>query len=130
MEREEIKVPGSSSTRRILLVLWVPSADREGRALPDQDEWKNKALKLFGETFGGATAMPRAEGVWRDDEAGGRLIRDFPILVHCYVTEDQLQERKLLTKLANFCRRMGRDTRQGEVALLIDGVFHSFTDFG
>lgn len=115
-----------ASSRRVLIVLWVPSADRDGKTLPDQDEWKNKALELFGSTYGGATAMPRCDGIWRDDDADGALVRDFPIMVHCYATEEQAQDRKVLTKLAAFCKKMGRETRQGEVALLVDGVFHAF----
>ena len=49
-----------------LLVLFIPSADREGDALgkKEQKRWVHKALKLLGETLGGATAFPRGWGVW------------------------------------------------------------------
>lgn len=126
MATSQPTMQGSTSTRRVLIVLWIPSADRDGVTLSDQDQWKNKALEFFGQTFGGATAMPRADGVWRDDADGGRLVRDFPIMLHSYVTEAQAEDKKLLGKLASFCRKMGRETRQGEVALLVDGVFHGF----
>jgi hypothetical protein len=129
LQKIEPKLQGASSTRRVLIVLWIPSADREGRTLPDQDEWKSKSLEFFGTAYGGATAMPRAEGIWRDDDNGGNLVREFPILLHCYVTEDQAEDKKLLGKLGTFCRRLGKETRQGEIALLIDGVYHGFKNF-
>jgi len=126
MEQSEPKILGATSTRVVLIVLWVPSADRDGKALANQDEWKNKGLTFFGETYGGCTAMPRAEGIWRDDERDGNLVRDFPILLHCYVSEEQAHDKKLLAKLGVFIRKLGRDMKQGEVALLIDGRWHGF----
>jgi hypothetical protein len=107
MAKSKRKLLAATNSKRILMVLWIPSADREGRTLPDQDEWKNRALELFGAVFGGATAMPRAEGVWSDPEAGGRLVKDFPILIHCYVTEDQASDPEALRKVNAFCRKMG-----------------------
>ena len=59
MENAEHKIPGATASRRVLLVLFIPSADRAGKTLLNQDEWKSNALKFFGETYGGATAMPR-----------------------------------------------------------------------
>jgi hypothetical protein len=127
---DEPKIPGATATRRVLLVLFVPSADRDGKTLSNQDEWKRKALDFFGGTYGGSTAMPRAEGIWRDDEKSGNLVRDFPILVHCYMTEEQAQDKKLLVKLGAFCRKLGKEMNQGEVAVVLDGVFHTFSGFG
>jgi hypothetical protein len=125
----EPKIQGATSTRRVLMVLFIPSADRVGKTLLNQDEWKRNALEFFGSTYGGATAMPRAEGIWRDDENNGNLVPDFPILLHCYVTEEQASDKKLQAKLGTFCRKMGREMKQGEVALIIDGVFYTFSHF-
>src|SRR2546428_4864717 len=41
--------------------------------LVDHDYWVTEALSTFGALFRGATAYPRARGVWRDDEEGGAL---------------------------------------------------------
>ena len=114
----------------MLLVLFIPSADRDGKTLTNQDDWKKNAKEFFGATYGGATAMPRAEGIWRDDERGGALIPDFPVLLHCYMTEEQALDKKLQAKLGTFCRKMGKEMKQGEVALVLDGVFHTFSHFG
>ena len=71
-----------------------------------------------------------AEGIWRDDENGGALVPDFPILLHCYMTEEHASDKKLQAKVGAFCKRMGKEMRQGEVALILDGVFYSFSNFG
>lgn len=73
--------------------------------------------------------MPRAEGVWRDDEAGGRLVYDFPVLIECYISEEQAKALDSWRELGRFCRRMGKETKQGEVILLVDGHLHSFAGF-
>lgn len=129
MDEPEHKIAGASSTRRVLIVLWIPSVDRDGNNLPDQAKWTTAALDLFANLYGGATAMPPADGIWRDDDRGGKRIRESPILIHCYVTEEQANERKSQNRLGAFCRKMGKDTRQGEVVLLINGEWHSFKNF-
>ncbi|HEV3255807.1 MAG TPA: hypothetical protein VG013_02900, partial [Gemmataceae bacterium] len=52
-----------------LLVLFIPSADREGATLgkKEQKRWVGKAMKLLGQKLRGATAFPRGWGIWRDD---------------------------------------------------------------
>jgi hypothetical protein len=130
VSESEPTILGATATRRVLLVLFIPSADRDGKTLSTQDEWKQNAMQMFGKSYGGATAMPRAEGVWRDDENAGALVLDFPILLHCYMTEEQAQDKKLQAKVGAFCRKMGKEMRQGEVVLVLDGVFYSFTNFG
>ena len=49
--------------KSILMVLFVPSVERDGTTTIDQDYWVNEALETFGRLFGGATAFPKAEGV-------------------------------------------------------------------
>ena len=46
-----------SGERQDLLILIVPSHDRHEKPLRNQDEWANAALDLFGELYGGATAL-------------------------------------------------------------------------
>src|SRR5438874_2465787 len=76
-----------------LLVLFMPSADREGAALGkrEQKRWVRKALKLLGTNLGGATAFPRGWGVWRDNAQGGRLVWDRPVLIQCFTNEEALR---------------------------------------
>ena len=105
--------------RRVLLVLFVPSADRDGHPVAEQASWVDDALATLGTLFGGATAYPRARGVWRDDERDGALVFDEPVVMHCYTTPDDVEDEDKLGELARFCRRMGRETKQGEVGLVI-----------
>ena len=116
----------SSQVKRkaLLIVLFVPSVDRESRSI-DQAGWTRRTLEFLGGLFGGATAFPRAQGVWRDDERGGRLVWDEPVIVHCYASERDVKRRGTQLALGEFCRNMGRSTRQGEVGLIVDDVYHA-----
>ena len=103
----------------MLLVLFIPSTDRDGQPFPGQGEWVNQALSVLGALYGGATAYPKAQGVWRDDDRGGALVFDEPVVMHCYTTPEDIEDEAKLTQLGSFCRRMGRATNQGEVGLVI-----------
>ena len=107
-----------------LLVLFIPSADREGDSLgkKEQDRWVRKALKVLGEKMGGATAFPRGLGVWRDDARGGRLVWDKPVLVQCYTSEETLEQQA--GTLRGFLVEMGTETHQGAVGFVIDRDYY------
>jgi hypothetical protein len=77
--------------KRLLVVLFIPSVERDGFTEIDQDRWVDEALDLFGQVFGGATAYPRAKGVWRDDENAGRLVRDNPVVLHSYMEPEAIE---------------------------------------
>ena len=97
---------GATEQRKaLLIVLFVPSVDRESRPI-DQTAWTRRSLELLGRLFGGATAFPRAQGVWRDDERGGRLVWDEPVIVHCYAAARDVRGRANQTALGDFCREM------------------------
>jgi len=106
-----------TKTESTLLVLFIPSVDRDGVPI-DQDLWVEQALEMLGHEFGGATAFPRARGVWRDDVRGGQLVFDEPVVIQCYTNEKTLEERAL--RLRDFLVRMGAETNQGAVGLVID----------
>lgn len=116
--------------RRVLLVLFVPSADRDGAPVVEQAAWVIDALGTLGSLFGGATAYPKARGVWRDDERGGTLVFDEPVVMHCYTAPDDVEDEAKLADLGRFCRRMGRETNQGEVGLVIGDEYIAVRNFG
>ena len=116
--------------KQLLVVLFIPSVERDGVTAIDQNRWVTRALDLFGRVFGGATAYPRARGIWRDDAKGGKLVRDNPVVLHCYMAPEAIQDRDNLAALGAFCRRMGRETNQGEVGLVIADEYLAITDFG
>lgn len=107
-----------------LLVLFIPSADREGDPLgkKEQKRWVRKALKLLGQRFGGATAFPRGWGTWRDDAQGGRLVWDRPVLIQCFTGEAAIREHT--PALRAFLVDMGTATNQGAVACVLDRTMY------
>lgn len=116
--------------KRVLVVLFVPSVERDGLTAIDQEHWVTAALEELGRAFGGATAYPRARGVWRDDEQGGALVLDEPVVIHCYTTPADIQDPDNLAALGAFCRKMGREARQGEIGLVIGDEYFAIHDFG
>src|SRR5262245_1247858 len=110
-----------------LVVVFVPSKDRDGQAI-DQEHWVTEVLNTLGILFRGATGYPRGRGVWRDDQRGGTLIAEEPVIVFSYVAGDDLNQASLST-LYQTLARMGRDGRQGEVGLVLDGKYYGITDY-
>ena len=119
----------SSGRKRVLVVLFIPSVERDGLSAIDQPVWVDAALEMFGRVFGGATAFPKAKGIWRDDERGGTLIKDEPVVVHCYTTPGDIEDSRNLAALGGFCRRLGREAHQGEVGLVVGEEYFAIRDF-
>lgn len=57
------------------------------------------------------------------------LVEDEPVVIHCYTTPDDLNDPERLAQLGRFCRRMGRETHQGEVGLVIGDEYLAFRNF-
>ena len=108
---------GASKSESTLLVLFIPSRDRDGSPI-DQDRWVHEALEALGGLLGGATAFPQGRGVWRDDDRGGRLVYDEPVVIQCYTSEAAIENSA--PALREFLVRMGTETNQGAVGLVID----------
>src|SRR5215831_3197381 len=77
-----------------LVVVFVPSKDRDGKPI-DQERWVDEVLTTLGRLFRGATAYPRGRGVWRDDERGGTLLTEEPVIVFSYIAEAGLTTNAL-----------------------------------
>ena len=108
---------GAAKGQATLLVLFIPSVDRYSEPI-GQEVWVTRALETLGSCFGGATAFPKATGVWRDDERGGELVFDQPVIINCYTSEEALEEHVETLRL--FLTEMGTGTNQGAVGLVID----------
>ena len=110
-----------------LVVVFVPSKDRDGQPI-DQEYWVNEVLQTLGRLFRGATAYPRGKGVWRDDQRGGTLLTEEPVIVFSYVADPDLTTAAL-TDLYRTLSRMGREAKQGEIGVVIDGKYFGITDY-
>ncbi len=109
------------------IVLFIPDRSREDTPI-DQQYWVDEALNALGTIFRGATAFPPGRGVWRDDEAEGRLLKEQTVMVVSYA------DRKLLTgpafrSLRNFLHRFGREAHQGEVGVVIDSKYYGISRY-
>ncbi|HZU37040.1 MAG TPA: hypothetical protein VFA18_14060 [Gemmataceae bacterium] len=110
-----------------LIVVFVPSQDRDGQPI-EQEYWVDEVLTTLGQLFRGATAYPRGRGVWRDDERGGVLLNEEPIIVFSYVAEGALTVAAL-TDVYRTLSRMGRQANQGEIGIVIDGKYYAITQY-
>jgi hypothetical protein len=108
-------------------VLFIPSRDRDGEDI-DHDSWVTGALETLGTLFRGATAYPRARGVWRDDERGGTLRYEEPTIVTCYADPKAMTD-VARSQLRAFLHRLGRETNQGEVGIVIGDKYYGITEF-
>jgi len=115
--------------KRVLVVLFIPSVERDGTTPVDQERWVDRALAMFGRVFGGATAYPKAKGVWRDDDQDGVLVIDEPVVINCYTTPGEISDLANLAEIGAFCRLLGRNARQGEVGLVIGDEYFAIRDF-
>ncbi len=111
-----------------LVILFIPSKEKDGKDRNDQELWVDAAATLLSDLFGGATIMPPAQGAWLNPETG-QLIREAVVLVHCYVRGSQIDDPERLKALARFLHRMGAETNQGEVGIVIGDVFHRIRRF-
>jgi hypothetical protein len=109
------------------VVLFIPSKDRDGQEI-DQEYWVHEGLRVVGQAFRGGTAFPPGRGVWRDDERGGELLFETTVMILSFVNPADLTDAAVLS-LKAFLLRLGREGKQGEVGVVIDGVYYGFTRF-
>lgn len=110
-----------------LIVVFVPSLDRDGKPI-DQDHWVAEVLSALGRLFRGATAYPRGRGVWRDDERGGALLQEEPVIVFSYAATEDVTAASL-TELYRTLSKVGRQANQGEMGVVIDGKYYGITEY-
>jgi hypothetical protein len=108
--------------------LFVPSHDRDEKELKTRDLWADAALDLFAELFGGATAFDTYAGIYRD-KARAKDLKDRPILVESYIETERIRNLDVLNALVSFMKRLGKETKQAAVAVVITNVFHEITDY-
>jgi len=116
--------------RQDIVILIIPSHYKEGKTdkpLMNQEFWAGAAMDLFADLYTGATAFQTFQGIYKDTD--GEVYRDKPILIESYVERSRLVDETTLQQLLDFAKRMGRETRQKAVGLIINDVFHPITEF-
>ncbi|HWZ89945.1 MAG TPA: hypothetical protein VNW92_13880 [Polyangiaceae bacterium] len=53
------RMPLLPGGKRVLVVLFVPSVERDGKTAVDQDLWVRRSLEMFGGVFGVGRPTPR-----------------------------------------------------------------------
>lgn len=117
---------GGDSRNETLVILFIPTKDKTGKDLKDWSVWLKAAIKVLSEQFGGATVMAPAQGAWHNPETD-EVISEEVHLVHSYGNPDD--KLSCFGPIASFLHRMGKATKQGEVGLVVDGVFHRITKY-
>ncbi len=122
--------PSEEEPGSILFVVFIPSKTKDGDDLPqgeDQQQWAEAVGDLLAQVYGGATEVPVAKGKWLNDD--GKIITEEVILIHSYVRPSQMDDDGKLRQVARILHRMGKRTKQGEIGVVIDGVFHRIRRF-
>jgi hypothetical protein len=109
-----------------VVTLFVPSQTRDGVPI-DHDVWRDQAMEVMAGLFGGATAIA-CQGAWRDDERGGAILMERNSTVQSYMAKSAWN-KTTAAALAKFLHRMGRESSQGEIALVVNGVFFPIREF-
>jgi hypothetical protein len=122
-EIKEIRSRLKFGTANDVVILFVPSHDRNDHPVSDQHIWANNALKLFGELFGGATGFKFLEGIYQPE--GVAPLYDQPIMIESLVARERLNDDARLMRLSEFCRDMGQKTEQLDVGLVVNNYFYA-----
>ena len=108
------------------IIVYLPNKDKEGQKF-DVEPWDTEALKLLGRLFQGATSYP-SRGSYRKSDKSGTIIEEEVMLeqtrmITSFVMEDDFTETKM-KQIANFLYRYKNETKQQEVALVVDGEMY------
>jgi hypothetical protein len=106
------------------IIIFIPSHDggRPQKPLTDQDQWADTAMRLFSRLYGGATAFRALQGIWKDDD--GTDLWDQPIMIQSLAKRELAESEANLEELADFARRLCRETRQKSVAVVCNSTIH------
>jgi hypothetical protein len=85
------------------------------------------SLEFFGKSFGGATALGPARGVWYESPDASPVV-DCPFMLVCYAKRVALTD-SFIDSMIGFMKFMGRGANQGEVGIVIDNNYWGLRDY-
>ena len=103
-----------------VLTLYIPDKDRNGKQIKNLSKWIREAQDVLTAIGGGSTSTS-ANGTWMNPESGV-IIREKTVIVYTYINADSF--KKNFRRLREFVHRFGKETNQGEVAVLFAGMFY------
>lgn len=112
-----------------MVIVFVPSHQRDKQRIHDQTAWASEALDLMGKLFGGATGFPNLRGIWRDDDNNGELLDDEPIMIQSLAKRADVENVEKLAQLGQFLKKMGKKTKQGAIAVVFNDAIHYITQY-
>jgi hypothetical protein len=112
--------------RDFLVQVFVPSLTRDGEEI-DHNYWQRRTLEVMAGLFGGATAV-EGLGAWRDDARDGHVGVEKTTTVFSYMAKPSFSAERI-SALRKFLHRMGREAKQGEVGLIVDGEYLGIQEF-
>ncbi len=99
------------------LTLFIAHLDRDGSPVADVDAWITSAEVVLSKIGGGATSVA-VRGAWLGDATAP--IHEPTTLVYTYAAPEKIEEA--VASIRDFALRYGRDTNQGEVAVLLENT--------
>lgn len=114
----DIKKRLKNGDRHDLVILAIPSHDKNNKPLSTQEVWADSGMELFSELYGGATAFQTWKGIYRSET--GEDLWDTPILIESFVDRELVEDDQRLELLLDFIRRMKRQMRQESILLVIN----------
>ncbi|WP_016895998.1 hypothetical protein [Mycobacteroides abscessus] len=116
-----------SGAKSVPIALFVPAVDRANQPV-DQQFWTHEALTVLGKLYGGATALPAGKGAWWDTDAG-HLLHESTVVIFCLAADEHIDDMSLMREFGAFLRRLGRETNQGAVGVVVDSDYHQICNF-
>jgi hypothetical protein len=126
-ETEQIIASLTSGERQDLVILFIPSHDKKNKPINNQEFWADAAMNEFADLFKGATAFQTFAGIYKEDD--GTILRDKPILIESYARREFTLDANRWERMIDFIKRMGSETKQAAVALVVNDVLHLIEDF-
>jgi len=120
--QSDILIKLRSGERKDLVILVVPSRDRKDEPIPDQHMWAEAGLDVLANLYRGATAFKAYAGIFRTD--AGKILHDEPILLEAYADRRDVESGDKLNSLLRFTVRMGKETDQDTVAIVVNDFMH------
>ena len=66
--------------------------------------------------------------MWRDDDVGEKILKEQTVMVVSYM-DPKLLTAQALRSLREFLHRLGRETQQGEVGIVIDSKYYGISRY-